>query len=99
MEISCKKVAIIPQQRNIFNQTSPSFHFSFSSLRICELRTLRICERLIFLSEKLAVCPLRTSLTGIRFRWMDFTAMGKKWPRGSGPKSDLVDPGPVKKLK
>ena len=35
--------------------------------------TFLIWERLIFFNEKLAVCPLFTSVTGIRFRCMDFT--------------------------
>lgn len=42
-----------------------------------------------FFSAKDAVCPPRTSLTGILLRWMDLTAMGMKMPRGSGPRSSV----------
>jgi len=38
-----------------------------------------------FLSAKDAVCPPRTSLTAILFRCILLTAIGMKWPSGSGP--------------
>lgn len=65
-----------------------SFHSHEWHLKI---RTIpfRICERLIFFSAKLAVCPPRTSATFIRFRWMLFTAIGMKWPRASGPSNSV----------
>lgn len=46
---------------------------------------LRICDRLIFLRAKLAVCPALTSFTAMRFLWMLLTAIAWKWPNGSGP--------------
>lgn len=48
-----------------------------------------IDERLTFFRAKEAVCPPRTSLTGMRLRWMDLTAKGMKAPRGSGPRSSV----------
>lgn len=50
---------------------------------------LRMCDRLIFFRAKLAVWPPLTSRTGILFRWMLFTAIGVKRPRGSGPSSKV----------
>jgi len=40
-----------------------------------------------FFRAKDAVCPPRTSLTGILLRCIDFTAIGMNVPSGSGPKS------------
>ena len=40
---------------------------------------------LTFFKAKEAVCPPRTSLTGIRFRWMLLMTIGTNWPTGSGP--------------
>lgn len=40
---------------------------------------------LTFLRAKEAVWPPRTSRTAIRLRCILLTAMGMKWPRGSGP--------------
>jgi len=42
---------------------------------------------LTFLSENEAVCPPRTSSTGMRLRWMLLMTMGRNWPRASGPSS------------
>lgn len=42
---------------------------------------------LTFFSAKEAVWPPRTSLTGMRLRWIDLTAIDRKLPKGSGPSS------------
>lgn len=42
-------------------------------------------RRLTFLRAKEAVWPPRTSRTAMRLRCILLTAMGMKWPRGSGP--------------
>lgn len=50
---------------------------------------LPICPSQTFFRENDAVCPPRTSLTGILLRWMDLTAMGSNEPNGSGPNSRM----------
>lgn len=50
---------------------------------------LPICPSQTFFRENDAVCPPRTSLTGILLRWMDLTAMGSNEPIGSGPNSRM----------
>ncbi len=42
-----------------------------------------------FFRAKEAVCPPRTSFTGILLRWMDLTVMERKAPKGSGPRSKV----------
>lgn len=53
------------------------------------LTFLPICPSQTFFRENDAVCPPRTSLTGILLRWMDLTAMGSNEPSGSGPNSRM----------
>ena len=64
---------------------SNSQHDLGLSLGLTMTIPFRIWLLLIFLRANEAVWPDLTSVTGIRFRWMDLTAMGLKWPKGSGP--------------
>ena len=52
-------------------------------------RELAALSTLTFFSAKEAVWPPRTSLTGMRLRWMDLTAIDRKLPKGSGPSSSV----------
>ena len=53
------------------------------------LRELIAFFTLTFFRAKEAVWPPRTSLTGMRLRWMDLTAIDRKLPKGSGPSSSV----------
>lgn len=50
---------------------------------------LWVLRTLTFFSANEAVWPPRTSLTGMRLRWIDLTAMDRKLPKGSGPSSSV----------
>lgn len=60
--------------------------FSEGSTSTCPLRT---SWTLIFFRAKEAVCPPRTSRTGMRLRWMDLMGIGIKSPSPLGPRSSV----------
>lgn len=74
-------------QAHFFHKITQPEHFTWLHYRAQDSRTIEMCSIHTFFKANDAVCPARSSFTGILFRCIVLTVIGWNCPKGSGPSS------------